>query len=86
MVHHVVVSFDLVRSLPDDRVRPAPRAGDRDGRRMEHTAPGVMLAFADSRNGHWLRLTDDTPIEKTEDVVSRWKGRPPQPSSDLSAC
>ncbi|WP_370972119.1 hypothetical protein [Amycolatopsis sp. cg9] len=40
--------------------------------------PGVMLAFTDSRNGHWLRLTDGRLIEKDQNVVSRRKIRFPQ--------
>ncbi|MEV6646982.1 hypothetical protein [Amycolatopsis sp. NPDC051371] len=96
-VHHVVVSFDLVRSLPmtGSTLHRGPEIEDdeylyavlppgkwrmpvRGGRRIEHTTPGVMLAFTDSRNGHWLRLTDGTLIEKTQNVVSRRKIRFPQ--------
>jgi hypothetical protein len=40
--------------------------------------PGVMLAFTDSRNGHWLRLTDGRLIPKDQNVVSRRKIRFPQ--------
>ena len=40
--------------------------------------PGVMLAFTDSRNGHWLRLTDGRLIPKEQNVVSRRKIRFPQ--------
>ncbi|MEQ0558914.1 hypothetical protein ABJI51_07515 [Amycolatopsis sp. NEAU-NG30] len=40
--------------------------------------PGVMLAFTDSRNGHWLRLTDGRLIEKDQHVVGRRKIRFPQ--------
>ena len=40
--------------------------------------PGVMLAFTDSRNGHWLRLTDGRLIAKEQNVVSRRKIRFPQ--------
>lgn len=96
-VHHVVVSFDLVRSLPmtgstlhrGPEIEPDEylyavlppgkwRMPVREGRRMAYTTPGVMLAFTDSRNGHWLRLTDGTLIEKTQNVVSRRKIRFPQ--------
>ena len=37
-----------------------------------------MLAFTDSRNGHWLRLTDGRLIEKDQDVVARRRIRFPQ--------
>lgn len=40
--------------------------------------PGVMLAFTDSRNGHWLRLTDGRLIPKDQNVVTRRKIRFPQ--------
>ena len=40
--------------------------------------PGVMLAFTDSRGGHWLRLTDGRLIEKDQHVVGRRKIRFPQ--------
>ncbi|WP_410596228.1 hypothetical protein [Amycolatopsis sp. lyj-23] len=46
-------------------------------RRPEMT-PGVMLAFTDSRNGHWLRLTDGRLIPKDQNVVSRRNIRFPQ--------
>ncbi|MEV7096357.1 hypothetical protein AB0M80_26260 [Amycolatopsis sp. NPDC051045] len=41
-------------------------------------SPGVMLAFTDSRNGHWLRLTDGRLGPKDQNVVSRRKIRFPQ--------
>ncbi|WP_103343015.1 hypothetical protein [Amycolatopsis sp. CA-126428] len=46
--------------------------------RRPHLTPGVMLAFTDSRNGHWLRLTDGRLISKDQNVVSRRKIRFPQ--------
>jgi hypothetical protein len=46
--------------------------------RRPDTTPGVMLAFTDSRNGHWLRLTDGRLIPKDQNVVSRRKIRFPQ--------
>ena len=46
--------------------------------RRPHLTPGVMLAFTDSRNGHWLRLTDGRLIPKDQNVVSRRKIRFPQ--------
>ncbi|MEV6624887.1 hypothetical protein AB0M83_22140 [Amycolatopsis sp. NPDC051106] len=33
--------------------------------------PGVMLAFTDSKNCHWLRLTDGTLTEQPENVIKR---------------
>jgi hypothetical protein len=46
--------------------------------RRPDLTPGVMLAFTDSRNGHWLRLTDGRLIPKDQNVVSRRKIRFPQ--------
>lgn len=46
--------------------------------RRPDMTPGVMLAFTDSRNGHWLRLTDGRLIPKDQDVVGRRKIRFPQ--------
>jgi hypothetical protein len=46
--------------------------------RRPHLTPGVMLAFTDSRNGHWLRLTDGRLIPKDQNVVNRRKIRFPQ--------
>ncbi|HET6705475.1 hypothetical protein [Amycolatopsis sp.] len=40
--------------------------------------PGVMLAFTDSRNSHWLRLTDGRLIPKEQNVVARRRIRFPQ--------
>ncbi|WP_410676425.1 hypothetical protein [Amycolatopsis sp. cmx-4-68] len=65
----------LYAVLPPGKWRmpvPADRRGG-DG-----LTPGVMLAFTDSRNGHWLRLTDGTLIEKDRNVVSRRKIHFPQ--------
>jgi hypothetical protein len=50
----------------------------REGWRRPDMTPGVMLAFTDSRNGHWLRLTDGRLIEKDRNVVSRRKIHFPQ--------
>ncbi|MFJ9785466.1 hypothetical protein ACIRSS_38240 [Amycolatopsis sp. NPDC101161] len=50
----------------------------REGWQRPDMTPGVMLAFTDSRNGHWLRLTDGRLIEKDQDVVSRRRIRFPQ--------
>ncbi|WP_290054361.1 hypothetical protein [Amycolatopsis solani] len=94
-IHHVVVSFDLVLSLPmtgstlhrgpvieDDEYLYAvlPPGKWRMPVRWTGTdaTPGVMLAFSDSRDGHWLRLTDGRLIEKDQNVVSRRKIRFPQ--------
>jgi hypothetical protein len=40
--------------------------------------PGVMIAFTDSRNCHWLRLTDGKLIEKEKNVIERRKIHFPQ--------
>ncbi|MEA5366404.1 hypothetical protein VA596_43215 [Amycolatopsis sp., V23-08] len=96
-VNHVVVSFDLVRSLPmtgstlhrgpeieDDEylfaVLPPGkwRMAVPETRLDTDLTPGVMIAFSDSRNGHWLRLTDGALIEKDQNVVGRRKIRFPQ--------
>jgi hypothetical protein len=96
-VNHVVVSFDLVRSLPmtgstlhrGPEIEPDEylyavlppgkwRMPVPETRLDVNLTPGVMLAFTDSRNGHWLRLTDGTLIEKDENVVGRRKIRFPQ--------
>jgi len=96
-VNHVVVSFDLVRSLPmtgstlhrgpeieDDEylfaVLPPGkwRMAVPEARLDTDLTPGVMIAFSDSHNGHWLRLTDGALIEKDQHVVSRRKIRFPQ--------
>ena len=50
----------------------------REGWQRPDMTPGVMLAFTDSRNGHWLRLTDGRLIEKDQDVVARRRIRFPQ--------
>lgn len=50
----------------------------REGWQRPDLTPGVMLAFTDSRNGHWLRLTDGRLIEKDENVITRRKIRFPQ--------
>jgi hypothetical protein len=46
--------------------------------RRPDLTPGVMLAFTDSRNGHWLRLTDGRLIPKDQSVVGRRRIRFPQ--------
>lgn len=50
----------------------------REGWQRPDMTPGVMLAFSDSRDGHWLRLTDGRLIEKDQNVVTRRKIRFPQ--------
>ncbi|WIX81675.1 hypothetical protein QRX50_13375 [Amycolatopsis carbonis] len=35
--------------------------------------PGVMVAFSDSRNCHWIRMTDGTLTEYSENVIQRRK-------------
>ncbi|WP_033261775.1 hypothetical protein [Amycolatopsis vancoresmycina] len=64
----------LYAILPPGKWRMPIRA---EWRRPDLT-PGVMLAFTDSRNGHWLRLTDGRLIPKDQNVVSRRKIRFPQ--------
>ncbi|WP_103348046.1 hypothetical protein [Amycolatopsis sp. CA-128772] len=96
-VNHVVVSFDLVRTLPmtGSTLHRGPEIEDdeylyailppgkwrmpiREEWRRPDLTPGVMLAFTDSRNGHWLRLTDGRLIPKDQNVVNRRKIRFPQ--------
>ena len=50
----------------------------REGWQRPDMTPGVMLAFTDSRNGHWLRLTDGRLIPKDQNVVARRRIRFPQ--------
>ncbi len=64
----------LYAILPPGKWRMPIRA---EWQRLDLT-PGVMLAFTDSRNGHWLRLTDGRLIPKDQDVVSRRNIRFPQ--------
>lgn len=89
-INHVVVSFDLVRSLPmtGSTLHRGPAIEDDEylyavlppgkwrmvvpeARLGTELTPGVMVAFSDSHNGHWLRLTDGALIEKDQNVVSR---------------
>ncbi|RSM40217.1 hypothetical protein DMA12_27790 [Amycolatopsis balhimycina DSM 5908] len=59
----------LYATLPPGKWRMPVRPGWRG----MSAFPGVMLAFTDSRNCHWLRLADGTLIEKEANVIKRRK-------------
>lgn len=45
----------------------------REGWRGMSAQPGVMVAFSDSRNCHWVRMTDGTLTEYSENAIRRRK-------------